>query len=354
MILLEILAPLAMGALYLFLPAIQPNGLFFSVTVPEGYGRSEEAKRILSRYRFAVGVHVALALGLEWAWRRGPLLPRDALLAGVLWLVIWSMVAFAAGRRAVLPRSVDTWSVRQASLTPRGPEPATGFWLQFIALVPLLASGLALGLHWSSLPDRYPAHWNIHGQADRWVAKSAGSVFSILVVGLALCSVFAFLNWSIRNRTRRAAQSLGGVPPAQVRQVLVMRQFVLRVVFATQLFVATLFSVLALLPLISHDAAMLLTHALLAAAALFIVLLVAWSLTALSKQKNLPVAAGDLTPDQCWKAGIFYWNPNDPALFVEKRLGLGYTFNFARPSAWILLGLIIALPLVLVGLRHHV
>ena len=38
--------------------------------------------------------------------------------------------------------------------------------------------------------------------------------------------------------------------------------------------------------------------------------------------------------DQFWKWGIFYYNPNDPAIFVEKRFGIGLTVNFARWQAW--------------------
>jgi Family of unknown function (DUF5808) len=43
----------------------------------------------------------------------------------------------------------------------------------------------------------------------------------------------------------------------------------------------------------------------------------------------------DRTPDRCWKAGIFYVNPADPALFVEKRHGIGYTLNFGNPWSWV-------------------
>jgi uncharacterized membrane protein len=49
----------------------------------------------------------------------------------------------------------------------------------------------------------------------------------------------------------------------------------------------------------------------------------------------------DRTPDRCWKAGIFCVNPADPALFVEKRLGIGYTLNFGNPWSWIVLVFII-------------
>jgi uncharacterized membrane protein len=48
--------------------------------------------------------------------------------------------------------------------------------------------------------------------------------------------------------------------------------------------------------------------------------------------------AGDRTPDACWKGGLFYFNPADPALWVEKRFGIGWTFNFGNPRAWFVVG----------------
>ena len=38
--------------------------------------------------------------------------------------------------------------------------------------------------------------------------------------------------------------------------------------------------------------------------------------------------------DRYWKWGVFYYNPYDPAIFVEKRFGIGLTVNFARWQAW--------------------
>jgi uncharacterized membrane protein len=35
---------------------------------------------------------------------------------------------------------------------------------------------------------------------------------------------------------------------------------------------------------------------------------------------------------------MFYVNRNDPAFFVEKRFGLGYTLNFGHPLSWALTG----------------
>jgi uncharacterized membrane protein len=60
-----------------------------------------------------------------------------------------------------------------------------------------------------------------------------------------------------------------------------------------------------------------------------------WRLNA-ADQPHPPV--GDRTPDQCWKGGLIYYNPDDPALWVEKRFGVGWTVNCGNPRSWLLLG----------------
>jgi len=59
---------------------------------------------------------------------------------------------------------------------------------------------------------------------------------------------------------------------------------------------------------------------------------------------------GDRTPDESWLWGMFYHNPNDPALFVEKRTGPGYTVNFGHVRAWLMMAgflILMALPFLL-------
>ena len=44
---------------------------------------------------------------------------------------------------------------------------------------------------------------------------------------------------------------------------------------------------------------------------------------------------------ECWKLGVFYFNPTDKRLFLPKRSGLGITINFAHPA-----GILITLGLI--------
>lgn len=54
--------------------------------------------------------------------------------------------------------------------------------------------------------------------------------------------------------------------------------------------------------------------------------------------------------DENWKLGMFYFNKQDPSFWVEKRMGVGMTFNFAKWQSWAFLIGVIVLPLLLVFL----
>jgi uncharacterized membrane protein len=58
-----------------------------------------------------------------------------------------------------------------------------------------------------------------------------------------------------------------------------------------------------------------------------------------------------------WR-GVFYINPDDPALFVPKRYGIGYTLNFGNRWSWFVMALIlllVALPIIIaVETARHV
>lgn len=52
--------------------------------------------------------------------------------------------------------------------------------------------------------------------------------------------------------------------------------------------------------------------------------------------------------DDGWR-GLFYVNPSDPRLVVPKRWGIGWTFNFARPVAWVVFAALLLGPLLIVA-----
>ena len=59
----------------------------------------------------------------------------------------------------------------------------------------------------------------------------------------------------------------------------------------------------------------------------------------------------DADPDRDhWRWGFVYVNPDEPDVFVPKRVGAGVTLNLGRPLGWLLLGLVLVPGIVVVGL----
>jgi uncharacterized membrane protein len=48
--------------------------------------------------------------------------------------------------------------------------------------------------------------------------------------------------------------------------------------------------------------------------------------------------------DEFWKWGIIYFNPSDPSIWIEKRIGIGWTLNFAHKESWFIMMMILAIP----------
>jgi uncharacterized membrane protein len=66
--------------------------------------------------------------------------------------------------------------------------------------------------------------------------------------------------------------------------------------------------------------------------------IVAWGVRQAGRSSSEP------TPDEAWRGGVLYYNREDPAIFVERRDGFGYTINAANPWAWVVtLGFILSI-----------
>ena len=84
---------------------------------------------------------------------------------------------------------------------------------------------------------------------------------------------------------------------------------------------------------------------------LIVLVLILFLPTRASRRKADTPADRDLTSaifrdeDRYWYGGFFYNNPDDPAVFVPKRYGLGWTVNFGNPRGKLLLIGTLLLPL---------
>jgi uncharacterized membrane protein len=322
---------LLIGALQYAMPQLTRRDIFFSVTVAPDFRATPQAREILAGYRRGIVIVIALTLGLLIAAAHlGAELECAALL--MLQLVADGAFFVVAYRKTLAHASAPS-PAREASLA--APVQMPGLTpLLFGPYVMLAAAVLLTRAHWSEIPDPMPVHWDIAGNPNGWMPK-AWQLYAGLVGGeLVLCLMLTFAIVGMLYFSRQIAAR-----GARAREERRFRW----IGIAAMLAGSYLSAALAFLPLSPRATFSF------GGVTFFLAIMIVGSLelvrrgqggARLAPTATEPIVA-DRTPDACWKWGAIYYNPNDPALIVEKRFGIGWTLNFAHRGAWIFMGLVL-------------
>jgi len=331
------------AAIFWMIPEWSRPGIFFAVTVPVGFRNTPEARSLVRSYRIHALTQVAIGFALIFA-----ALPRhwSLLIVGEIWLAIGPLIAFLRVRERVMRHAVAPVSVREATLAPRAAHLPGGWILQIGPFVLMLATALYLYLRWDQIPERFPVHWGIDGQPNGWSVRTPMGVFGPMLIGLGVMAAIAVMTYGVLHHARVIR-----VPGSSSTKYDFAHRIGLMLV-AVGYFIAVMFSLAGLLPFMGNPGpvpVLIVTIVMLAT----IFPLAAW----VNQGRAHPVTThapgaplGDGTRDQDWKWGMFYYNPDDAALFVEARFGVGYTINFGHTSAWIIMAGVFALILVPLGI----
>lgn len=202
-----------------------------------------------------------------------------------------------------------------------------------LLLVPLFVATLAVA--WFGYPymsESIPTHFGLTGP-DRWSHKSWPTVLSPAYLQVMLALIILFI--------RRAPASVRGNPDAapdydRFRKIMGILMIALGLIAEVIFLVLEISFIHPVSPAWFFAGTIAVFAVVLAMILLFM---------RLARAKH---AAGPILDDDGrWIWGMFYFNPSDPSIFVEKRVGIGYTINMARPIAWIVLIGIIAITIIL-------
>ena len=316
---------LLIGALNYAMPQLTRRDIFFGVTVAPQFRATPQARAILAGYRRGI-VGVTLAISFLFYQFGATITDLDG--GALLMLELFACVGvLVLTQRRTMPFRARVTSTREASLAPQPLMPA---------LIPLLAGPyLILGLatltlvtHWAQVPDPMPVHWDLVGNPNGWMPKKPAILWTILAAYLVMCVVCSLIVIGMVYFSRQISAS--GAPAREERR---FRWIGVAVTMAAGYLTASL----AFLPLFPH-----VTIAFGGIAAVLVAVIIgALELVRrgqggerLAVADSSTEAISDRTPDACWIWGIFYYNPEDPALMVEKRFGIGWTLNFAHRGAW--------------------
>jgi uncharacterized membrane protein len=343
-------------------PRLTRPDVYFAVTVPPEFRDSAEGCSILKRYRVGVIFFGILALLIVLAGIRIREPNRQAVVTVAAFFLqgVGIFLAYYRARGHVLPHAVAPATVREAALVPREVRLPGGWLVQLPPFALLAATAIWLHVHWSQIPEVFPIHWGADGQPNNWATRGFAGVYGPLLIGAILCALMAFMAYAMLRWSRLIR--VGGTAGEGERH---FRLVVVSILVASEYFLALLFTWTSLLPLSNKQTGPPGVGLVLVFALAFTVIVVVLLLRvgqggsrlvgSAGAESGAVAPVGDRTPDKYWKLGLFYVNRNDPALFVEKRFGIGYTVNFGHPGMWVFLAVLVAVfvGIVLIIPSHH-
>lgn len=336
---------------FLTLPYIQ-----FGIRLPEGESE-DTAIRNLKRGNAVYSVVISAALVILYflLYKQMPVLLSTQF--PIIQIVLMYMIYYHFRRRARSYRDSSTEAHGEgqrvtAFVESKESRPAL-LWFIFPWIE--LGAFIAVGVwYYPYIPQVMATHYGTNGQANGFAVKSFLSAFSLLVVTgiplLAFMEALAVLLVKVRpfqsqSSPKKSAIQMRGFNMLMSKMLMSIAAIVLLTLFissaviwqllSSQYIYFTILPVIGLLP---------------------VVLVVSiragqggWKLyPGLRESGDGAPAKGD---DNYWWGGVVYHNRNDSSLLVPKRYGVGYTFNFAHPVSWLILGSLLGIPFIILLVR---
>jgi uncharacterized membrane protein len=333
--------------LSLLMPALTRRDILFGATVPPNTRETDAGRAIIRHYRLGIlAVMVVQIGGLALLWALAPARFWSSLwiavvpLALVLLPDIPYLLAWRAARALAVSAPVSAAPITSAELRPRRyADYIPLVWEALpLALIALTASYLAIT--YAAAPAIIPTHFDAAGNPNAYSTKTIGSYFLLVWTQLFLYILITFLS----------ALTVGAKSQPTAADETFRRRM-LRYLFGLKTLMIALMGALGIAvaqSAVSGHANI--NWALWVTLGVVVVVLggAVWIGVTTGQGGSRLAGNGQNTTDRLndryWKLGGIYANPNDPAIFVERRFGLGWTINFGNPRALLVLLVILVLP----------
>jgi len=341
---------LPLGAIITFIPFLTRRTESFGVSIEEKHFNDPEIRAMRRTYAAATGTVSLIAVIASFAGaafldaerQLGWLLPAAVGVMLIAHLILYLRYHFRM-RRLKEERGLVSPAQQTVVDTDfyREKRAYSMAWLIPHLLV-AAATALFIIMNYDAFPDRIIMQYDLSGNPTNVVDKSWGTVLFPVWMQLFMIAVFAVVNYGISTGKQQIDASN---PRASLRRNLIFRRKWSAFNLGTGFLLTAMFALFPLQQFYGFEMGIMLAAVLSVVA---IILLWAVRLGFVTGQGgsrirlpdepgSAPTGKVNRDDDRHWILGQFYYNPDDPALFLEKRFGIGWTMNFARPLAWVLL-----------------
>ncbi len=344
-------------AILYLLPGWMPSTVPFGVRIPPEFAGDPVLVRLRHRYRqWVVVLALVMGLLLVLATRFLPSPGGTMLLSSflpLLWLIVGYAVYYATRRQLLAIKTKQGWYEGQRTAAvaeiPEGAEAdrsrARSQWLWILPMIAISAVTLFLALwRYPHLPAVLPIHFGPNGQPDAYARKSVAVALIPFFTQLGLLFVIG-LSMVFTNRMHTplnpAFPRTSSVQQRVFRSRIVIALGLMGIATALSLLTAELLELRVLPPQITAWGIGL--FPVLGLAGVIVITARTGQLGSRVRVEAAEQPTGFVArdDDRFWKGGVFYYNPEDPAFWVPKRFGVGWTLNFAHPGSWVMIGVVL-------------
>jgi uncharacterized membrane protein len=221
---------------------------------------------------------------------------------------------------------------------------ASPLWFALYAVI--IAVSIAVTLYvYPSLPDMIPMQYDFDGNVTRYAEKSLSSAMMIPGVNIFLALTF-LLAYVMVVKAKRMIDPENPAESAW-RIGLFRAAWVNFSVFAGLIMVGSMtllhFALLNMFSVVAATIIILAVSLLIVVWAIYLAFRYGQGGSRINRDRKKGTMLNVADDDRYWKIGVLYFNRDDPALFVEKRFGVGFTVNFAKPVVWAIIIAILAI-----------
>jgi len=344
---------LILGILMGFMPYLTRKTESFGVTIPEDIYYSEQLKSMRKKYSVqAILILLPLSIGFAVLSFKAITPERGTFIFGMgLVLLIGCLFALYLKYHFTMKRlkSDNKWEKEKPQAIVidtrfRNRKLAhSNLWFLIPAFIMLATLAITL-IYFDRIPERIALQYDLSGEVTRWADKSYRAIFWIPVQQFIMIALFVFVN-SIISRAKQQINAANPEKSLVQNQIFRLRWSAFIVV--TGISMVIIFGSIQMSFIFNVDPkVMLVISGLLTGMLLILAIILSISTGQGGSRVNVndgrTTAEIDRDDDRYWKLGQFYFNPNDPTIFIEKRFGIGWTINFASIKAWLILIGIIA------------
>lgn len=365
-ILYNILTLLILFFLNLFMPKLTRKEIFFGVRITEKELDNPELKAIERLYIKAClffGIpYIVLLSYLMYAYTENALI----FIFGILiYLFVNFIIYFSTHNKIKNIKMKYGWDKGKeqvvtidTTFTMNKNKNVLVSQLWFIIPLILIIINIIIGYNvYPNLPERPPIHWNLAGEIDRYANKSTKIIYQFPLIQFFMLVVMFFSYKSIGWSKQQISSSN---PEESLEKNRIFRRlwsgYMVFISITMQLIFT--FANMTTLLIIKVSGPIIMLSVLIPTTLILIVSIVLSVKTGQGGSRiKLKNGTGSTTiiternDDKYWKLGSFYVNKDDPAIFVEKRFGIGWTINLGRIEGILiivaLIAFIILMPLIL-------